>query len=119
MQDYQKLAVWQKARNLVKEIYTLTKSYPKSELYGLTNQMRRSSISIPANLAEGCSRFSQADLCRFSQIALGSANELECLLILSKDLNFINETEFKQLNTKIIEIRKMLSSFIKKLKQEQ
>ena len=77
MKDFRKLSVWGKAHSLVIEIYKITASFPKSETFGLTSQIRRATASIPANIAEGCGRDGQADLARFLQIALGSASELD------------------------------------------
>ncbi len=116
MQDYKKLKVWEKSRELIKIIYRITTNFPKEEQYGLTNQMRRASVSIAANISEGCSRYSKNDFIRFLEIALGSANEVECLLILAYDLGFAPEEELHRSLNHIIEIKKMLSTLIKKLK---
>ncbi len=119
MQDYKKLKVWEKSRELIKMIYGITANFPKEEQYGLTNQMRRASISIAANISEGCSRFSKNDFVRFLEIALGSANEVECLLILACDLEFAPEEKLQHPLNHIIEIKKMLSTLIKKLKTKK
>jgi four helix bundle protein len=95
MQDYKKLKVWQRSHELTILIYQLTKTYPKEELFGLTSQIRRSAISVPANLAEGCGRISKNDISHFFQIALGSLQETEYYLILSNDLKYIQIKEFK------------------------
>ncbi|ASW74926.1 four helix bundle protein [Chryseobacterium piperi] len=86
MGNYKELIVWQKSVDLVTEVYSYTKNFPKEEMYGLTNQIRRSSISIPSNIAEGHSRRSQADYIQFLKIARGSCAELDTQLIISKNL---------------------------------
>jgi four helix bundle protein len=118
MQDFKKIKVWEKAHSLTLSIYNITKEFPKTEMFGLTNQIRRSCISIPANIAEGCCRGSRADFSRFLQISMGSASELEYHLLLSRDLNFISVSIYEQLTNQTEEIKKMLSSFIKKLKTD-
>jgi len=89
MQDFRKLVVWQKAHQLTLDVYCITRTYHKEELYGLTSQTRRAAASIPANIAEGCGRNGGADLARFLHIAAGSASELDYHLILACDLDFI------------------------------
>ncbi len=118
MQDFRNIQVWQKSHQLVLEIYTTTNTFPNYELYGLTSQIRRSAISIPANIAEGCGKGSDADMGRFLQIAMGSASELEYHMLLSHDLSFIDKKTSKHLTNKITEIKKMLAAFIKKLKAD-
>jgi four helix bundle protein len=94
MKDFRKQKVWQKSHKLTLEIYKVTIDFPPDELYGLTSQLRRSCASIPANIAEGCGRQSDADFSRFLQIALGSAAELEYHLLLSHDLGFMNDLDY-------------------------
>lgn len=77
MKDFRKLQIWEKSHVLVLSVYKQTKSFPKEELFGLTSQIRRAAASIPANIAEGCGRGSDAELARFAQISMGSASELE------------------------------------------
>lgn len=116
MQSYKKLKVWERSHNLTLSTYMVTLKFPAHELYGLTNQIRRSCVSIPANIAEGSGRGSNADFARFLYIAFGSASELEYYFLLSRDLKYIPGTQYEQLSNDITEIKKMLSSFIKKLK---
>lgn len=116
MKDFKNLTVWQKSHNLVLEIYKMTSKFPKEEIYGLTSQIRRSAGSIPTNLAEGCGRNSDGELHRFSCISMGSASELEYQLILCKDLNYINDDSYTTINDSLIEVKKMLNSFIQKVK---
>ena len=96
----------------------VTKEFPKDEMYGLTNQMRRSSASIPTNIAEGCGRDSQAELTRFFQIAMGSSSELEYQLLLAHDLQYLNEKAFLELSTELSEVRRTLNAFIQKIKHD-
>jgi len=116
MQDYKELKVWAKAHQLTLRVYQVSKKYPKDELYSLTNQLRRASSSIPANIAEGCGKNSRNDLANFLNIALGSANETEYFLLLSKDLEYLAESEYVKLNESINEIKAMLISLINKVR---
>jgi len=113
MKDFRKIVVWQKAHALTLRVYKVTSSFPKDELYGLTSQIRRASASIPANLAEGCGRDTQPELARFVQIASGSASELEYHLLLARDLGFIDESTYFELDLSVNEIKKMLVGFAK------
>lgn len=110
MHNFKELNVWQKARAFSKSIYALTSTFPKEELFGIVSQLRRASISISSNIAEGSGRGSDKDMCRFLDIALGSAFEVESLLYLALDLGYINQADFDNLNCQILEIGKMLSS---------
>jgi four helix bundle protein len=111
MHKFKELKVWQKGRILVKEVYLVTKKFPSEEIYGITSQIRRSVVSIPTNIAEGCGRNSDNELNRFLDIANGSAFELETLFILSNDLEYINDLEFLQIESELQEIQKMIYSF--------
>jgi four helix bundle protein len=119
MKDFKKQKVWQKSHRLTLDIYKATGNFPREELYGLTNQIRRSCASIPANIAEGCGRDSEADFSRFLQIAMGSATELEYHLLLSHDLGILNNIDYENLSRETIEVKQMLTSFIKKLKADR
>ena len=90
MKDYKNFTVWQKSHQLTLDVYKILNNFPKEEIFGLTSQMKRSSSSIPTNIAEGCGRNTDKDFARFLIIAFGSANELEYQFILSRDLNFID-----------------------------
>lgn len=118
MRDFKKLSVWQKSHQLTLAIYRSTTSYPKQEIYGLTNQMRRSASSVPSNIAEGCGRNTQSQLAYFLNIGMGSASELEYQLILSKDLGFINGQIFKEQTMQITEIKRMLTSLHQKVSSD-
>ena len=108
MKTYKELIVWQKAFVLVKEIYLFTNLFPRSELYGLVSQMRRSSVSIPSNIAEGFARRSPKENCQFISIALGSLSELETQVLLAKDLKFADSPRTEEIEGLLLEIRKML-----------
>lgn len=118
MQDFKQLKVWQKAHLFVLGLYKLSAGFPKDERYGLSNQLRRAAASIAANIAERCGRNSNAELARFLIISMGSASEVEYFLILSKDLNYINQEDFDFHLGRIIEIKKMLTSLHQKVKNK-
>ncbi|MFL9830100.1 four helix bundle protein [Flavobacterium sp. ST-87] len=115
MRDYKKFSVWEKSHQLTLDVYRITIAFPKDEIFGLISQMKRSSSSIPTNIAEGCGRNSDKDFCRFLYIAFGSANELEYQLLLSIDLKFIEFENGQKLLFQVEEIKKMLNSLISKL----
>ena len=116
MQNYKDLKVWEKAHYFTLKVYELTKAFPKEEIYSLTNQIRRASSSVPANIAEGCGKNTQNDFAHFLNIALGSSNEAEYFLILSKDLGYLNQNNFDMLFQIINEIKGMLISLIGKVR---
>jgi four helix bundle protein len=115
MRDYSLLTFWQKSHTLTLKIYKLTATFPKEEMYGLSSQMRRSSSSIPTNIAEGCGRNSTAELNRFFVISAGSSSELEYQILLSKDLNYIDINAYNELKNEVVQIRKMIYAFCAKL----
>jgi four helix bundle protein len=108
------LKVWEKSHRLTLEVYKVTSTFPREEMYGLTSQLRRSASSTPANIAEGCGR-GGGELQRFCRIAFGSASELEYHLILAHDLQMIDLDTFDRLSTQVTEVKKMLSGFLDKL----
>jgi four helix bundle protein len=117
MRDFRTLQVWEKAHQLTLDVYEVTGAFPKDELYGLTSQIRRACTSIPANIAEGCGRGSPVELARFSQIATGSASELEYHLLLAHDLHFLNDLDYERLTAQVVELKRMLTVFIQKLRE--
>jgi four helix bundle protein len=119
MKDFRQLKVWEKAHQLALAVYKETKGFPKEELYGLTSQIRRASMSIPTNIAEGCGRNTDADFARFLQIAMGSASETEYQLLLARDLEFLKNEQYQKLNTDVTEVKRMLTSFIQTLKADR
>ncbi|WP_299521659.1 four helix bundle protein [Winogradskyella sp.] len=114
--NFKELQIWKKSRVFCSKIYNATSRFPESEKFGLTNQLRRASISIPSNIAEGSSRNSDKDFSRFLQITLGSAYEIETQLLIAKDLNFIKEEELMELLNELNSIVKMTSKFKSTLK---
>lgn len=115
MHNFKELKIWQKAIELTEGVYKLLVKYPDYEKYGLTNQIRRSVVSVPSNIAEGSGRASNRDFRRFLAISLSSAFELETQLILSNKFEFISEKEFKNLSAKLQELQKMIFGFRKSL----
>jgi len=112
-QSFEELIVWQKAHKFVLSAYDLTKAFPKEELYGLTSQFRRASVSIAANIAEGYKKKGKKDKLRFFNIAQGSLEECKYFLILAKDLNYSpNTTEQTAL---IIEVSKLLNAYCRQI----
>ncbi len=116
MQNYKDLKVWEKAHLFTLKVYETTKNFPKEELYSLTNQLRRSASSIPANIAEGCGKNSKREFAHYLNIALGSANESEYYLILSKDLKYLKENLFETLLNLINEVKGMLIALVNKVR---
>jgi four helix bundle protein len=116
MRDFRTLKVREKSHTLTLDIYRITASFPKSELYGLTSQIRRASASIPANIAEGCGRDGDAELARFFQIAMGSASELEYHLLLAHDLGLLAEPDYGHAAGQVTETKRMLATFIRRLR---
>lgn len=115
MQDYRKITVWQKAHDLVRKLYLATRKFPAEEQYGLTSQMRRSAVSVAANIAEGRGRGTDAEFRRFLSISLGSAMELDYYLLLSADLKLLRSTEIAPLSGLLDEVRRMIYSLIRRL----
>lgn len=118
MRDFRDLKVWQKAHLLALAVYKATKKFPKDELYGLTSQLRRSAASVATNIAEGCGRSGEAEFARFLHIAMGSASEAEYQLLLARDLRLVNGSEYEPLSRDVIEVKRMLTSLVQKLKAD-
>ena len=118
MQDFRNLKVWRKAHSLTLDVYRVSKSFPREEMYGLTSQIRRASVPIAANVAEGSCRRGDADFARFLQIAAGSAAELEYHLLLSRDLTLLQEADYQRLSTEAVEVKRMLAALMQKLRAE-
>lgn len=115
MRDFKKYDVWKLGHEVVLKMYRLTNQFPKEEIYGLTSQMRRAAYSIPSNIAEGCGRESGAEFRRFLTISQGSASELEYFLILTKDLEYLNITDYERLDDEVNKTRRSINNLIKKL----
>jgi four helix bundle protein len=118
MQDFRELQVWQISHELALAVYDITQGFPREERYGLTSQMRRAAVSIPANIAEGRCRKGDTDFARFLQIAMGSASELEYYFILTNDLNLISTEETERLTGMNANVKKMLTSFVQRLRAD-
>jgi four helix bundle protein len=116
MRDHTKLKAFKMADELALLVYQATSAFPKEEMYGLTSQMRRSAVSVPSNIVEGCARDSQADYLRFLIIAFGSLRELHYQLDLSKRLGFLCDQNSPLIETKIIETEKILNGLIRALR---
>jgi four helix bundle protein len=119
MKDFRKLKVWEKSHRLTLQVYKAAALLPASERYGLAEQMRRACTSVPANIAEGCGRSTDIDQARFFQIAMGSASELDYHLLLARDLGFLSAEEHGRLSSDLVEVKKMLSGMIRRLRCPQ
>lgn len=116
MHRFKELDIWKRSRLFCSEVYAITSKFPESEKFGLANQLRRASVSMPSNIAEGSSRQSNKDFTRFLQIALGSAYEIETQLLIAQDLNFVKDSELEYVFSELQEIIKMISKFKSTLK---
>ena len=116
MKTHKDLEVWKKSIVLVTALYQHTKSFPKDEVYGLIQQIRRSAVSIPSNIAEGAARNHKTENIQFLYIALGSLSELETQWLISKNLGYLNAVKYTSINDSLQEIRRMLIGLIKHLK---
>ena len=115
MHNFRRLDIWLKSMDLVVEIYNLTNVFPNCERFGLSSQMQRSAVSIPANIAEGSAKSSNKDFARFLEMSIGSSYELETELILASRLKYIDSNIFLLTQNKIAEIQKMITGFKNKL----
>ncbi len=114
--DFRKIMAWQRAHAMTLRIYRATSGFPSDERFGIVSQIRRACASIPTNVAEGCGRSTNSELARFIDIATGSASEVEYQLLLAKDLGYLPKDQHTDLSTEIIEIRRMLLAFNKRLR---
>jgi four helix bundle protein len=115
MKDFRRFKVWEKVHLLTLDIYKVTALFPREELYGLTSQMRRCSASIGANIAEGCGKQGNNELHRFLYIASGSSSELDYHLLLAKDLMYLSEEDYRRMDQKLVEARRMLTALLQKI----
>ena len=118
MKKFRELKVWQQGHQLVLDLYKISGQFPRDELFGLTSQTRRAAASIPANIAEGCGRDTDPELRRYLTIAFGSASELEYHLLLAHDLGYLKTDAYSTLQNQLESIKRMLHTFIQKLKAE-
>ncbi|MFA5010605.1 MAG: four helix bundle protein [Ignavibacteria bacterium] len=119
IRTHKDLDVWKKSIDLVAEIYEITKSFPKEEIYGITNQIRRAAVSIPSNIAEGAGRNHDKEFIQFLYIAMGSSSELETQIFICKNLKYIGEEQMNTILEKLYDIRKMLSGLLKSVISKQ
>ncbi len=117
IKSYKDLEVWNKGIELVKQVYLSTKKFPKEEIYGLTNQMRRSSVSIPSNIAEGKMRQHTNEYVQFLYVALGSCGELDTQLIIAEQLGYISKQEASSFTDEIDHISRMIRNLIKTIRK--
>jgi four helix bundle protein len=118
VQNFRNLKVWERAHALTLDIYQSSKLFPREEMYGLTSQMRRASASIGANIAEGSCRRGDIDFARFLQMAAGSASELEYHLILARDLKLLQTPDYERLSGQVMDVKRMLTSFMQRLRAD-
>ena len=116
MQDFKKLSVWRKAHAQALLVYHMTQRFPKAERYALTSQLRSSAVSVVANIAEGCGQRSQPEKAHFFQIAVGSASELECYLLIARDLGLLEQSSFDRLADEVLAVRKMLGGLLRRVR---
>jgi four helix bundle protein len=119
MKDFHNLKVWEKSHQLALGVYSVTSDFPKAELYGLTGQIRRACVSIPAKIAEGCGKSGSQDFIRFLNIAMGSASELQYELLLAHDLCYLDDGSYNRLCLQVEEVKRMLAGLIKHIKANQ
>src|SRR5580692_8556294 len=119
MKDFRSLQVWDKAHQLTLSSYRVTTTFPKSELYGLTSQIRRCAVSIAANIAEGCGKRGNGEFQRFLNIAAGSASELEYHFLLARDLGLLEEAVYQELNGATVEVKRMLGALMSKVSADR
>ena len=117
MHRFKELEIWKRSRLFCSDVYKVTAKFPDAEKFGLTNQLRRASVSIPSNIAEGSSRHSSKDFSRFLEITLGSCYEVETQFLIASDLGFIEDSKLQSLLNELNEITKMISRFKSTLKQ--
>jgi four helix bundle protein len=118
MRNFRDLKVWTKAHQLTLTIYRVTVGFPKEELYGLRSQMRRASVSIESNLAEGCGRRSNNEFARFIRIAMGSATEIECQLMIARDLGYLASETHVPVQAAVDEVKRMLNALLDRVELE-
>ncbi len=119
IKSHKDLFVWQKAIELVVVVYDLTKTFPKTEAYGLVSQIRRAAVSIPSNIAEGRCRGTRKDFVQFLRIAYGSAAELDTQIFLARRLSFVDQIDYNRVGDQLGEIMRMLNAMIAKLSKPQ
>ena len=115
MQDFKKLEVWHRAHAQTLRVYKLTQGFPNEERFGLSNQLRRAAVSVESNLAEGSSRGSDSDFRRIVQMAVGSASEVECQMLIARDLGYLSAAEHASLEKEVQQLKRMRIRLLQKL----
>jgi four helix bundle protein len=115
MRSFRRFAVWDKAHRLTLAVYAASATFPRDELFGLTSQIRRASMSIPTNIAEGCGRRTDTEFAQFLHVAMGSASEVEYQLLLARDLTYLPPEVYESLSMEVTEVKRMLTGLIQKL----
>ena len=118
MHNFRQLNIWKESMQLAKDVYTITKTFPAEEKFGLVSQLNRCGISVPSNIAEGSARSSYKEFCHFLKVALGSLFEMETQIILANNFNLILTSAYEPLLLKIRTLQKMITNFIRKIEQE-
>ena len=118
MRDFRKYDIWRNAVGFATDVYKLTSTFPKFEVYGLCDQMQRASVSISSNIAEGCSRESEKDFAHFLEMAIGSAFEVESQLLIAKNLGYINDTQYQDMVNKLSPNERQIHALINKLRSK-
>ena len=116
--DYKDLAVWQSAMQLVREIYSCTRAFPRDELFALSSQMRRAAVSVPSNIAEGKGRYSQKELLQFLHKSRGSLMELETQILIATDLGYLEEPSQRTLMSTLLKVTQLLNGLIRRFQSE-
>jgi four helix bundle protein len=119
MKDFRRLKVWEKVHGLTLDVYKVTTRFPREEMYGLTSQMRRCSASMGANIAEGCGKQGNNELHRFLYIASGSASKLDYHLLLARDLEYLPDEDYRRLDHRLGEARRMLTALLQKVSADR
>ena len=117
LQSYKQLIAWQKGIDLVTEVYRVTRTFPRDELYGLTNQLRRAAVSVPSNIAEGQGRLSRGEFRQFLGHARGSVFELESQILIARNLKYLNEKDSESLLLRVTEVGRVLNGLLKSLEE--
>ena len=118
IRNFKELSVWKRAYELALEVYSCSSGFPQSEAFGLASQMRRAAVSVVSNIAEGYGRGHRGEYIQFLRMAYGSSGELETQLMLSKDLGYLNDEEFKRGSSLLLEVQKMLGSMLRRFGSE-
>ena len=118
MRDFRELKVWEKAHGLVLDVYRHSREFPSEERYGLTSHLRKSAVSIPSNIAEGCGRNSEKELSRFLSYAAGSASETEYQVLLAHDLGYLSKEQHEHVKSLVTEVKRMLYALMRSLSSE-